>query len=60
MLASPQWQYILLTKFPNRYPAEAEQDSFYYAVGGFPDSLRILGGSPGASFSVVQSTLSSS
>jgi hypothetical protein len=31
----------------NPYPMEAEQDSFYYAVGGFPDSLRILG-TPGA------------
>jgi hypothetical protein len=31
-----------------RYPVEAEQDSFYYAVGGFPDSLRILSGTPGA------------
>jgi len=30
------------------YPMEAEQDSFYYAVGGFPDSLRILSGTPGA------------
>jgi hypothetical protein len=33
---------------PNRYPVEAEQDSFYYAVGGFPDSLKILSGTPGA------------
>jgi len=37
--------YIVL---PNRYPTEAEQDTFYYAVGGFPDSLRILSGTPGA------------
>jgi len=33
---------------PNLYPVEAEQDSFYCAVGGFPDSLRILSGTPGA------------
>jgi hypothetical protein len=25
------------------YPMEAEQDSFYYAVGGKPDSMKILG-----------------
>jgi len=29
------------------YPMEAEQDSFYFAVGGFPDSLKRLG-DPGA------------
>jgi hypothetical protein len=27
----------------NPYPMEAEQDSFHFAVGGFPDSMRILG-----------------
>ncbi len=30
------------------YPREAEQDSFYYARGGFPDSLYIRSGTPGA------------
>jgi len=25
------------------YPMEAEQDSFYYSVGGVPDSIKILG-----------------
>jgi hypothetical protein len=30
------------------YPLEAEQDSFYYARGGFPDSLYIRSGTPGA------------
>ena len=40
--------------YKGAYPMEAEQDSFYNAVGGFPDSLRILGtpsqpgGGPGA------------
>jgi len=34
--------------YKNPYPMEAEQDSFYYAVGGFPDSLKILAGAPGA------------
>ncbi len=28
------------------FPMEAEQDSFHFAVGGYPDSLKILG-SPG-------------
>jgi hypothetical protein len=30
------------------YPLEAEQDSFYVARGGFPDSLHIRSGTPGA------------
>ena len=30
------------------YPIEAEADSFYYAVGGKPDSLYIRSGTPGA------------
>lgn len=34
--------------FPILYPVEAEQDSFYCAAGGFPDSLRILSGTSGA------------
>jgi hypothetical protein len=34
--------------YKNPYPMEAEQDSFYFAHGGFPDSLRILAGTPGA------------
>jgi hypothetical protein len=34
--------------YVNPYPMEAEQDSFYYAYGGFPDSLRLLAGTPGA------------
>jgi hypothetical protein len=29
------------------YPLEAEQDTFYYARGGVPDSLYIRGGFPG-------------
>ncbi len=28
--------------YKSPYPMEAEQDSFYFAVGGFPDTLRIL------------------
>ncbi len=34
--------------YTSPYPMEAEQDSFYYAQGAFPDSLRILAGTPGA------------
>jgi len=34
--------------FIGPYPMEAEQDSFYYAVGGVPDSMKILSGVPGA------------
>ncbi len=30
------------------YPMEAEQDSFYYAIGGAPDSIGIQSGNPGA------------
>lgn len=30
------------------FPLEAEADSFYYARGGFPDSLYIRSGTPGA------------
>ncbi|MEP7029143.1 MAG: hypothetical protein ABI960_11145, partial [Candidatus Eisenbacteria bacterium] len=32
-----------LINYKTPYPMEAEQDSFYYAVGGHPDSMRILG-----------------
>jgi len=29
--------------FKGGFPMEAEQDSFYFSAGGFPDSLRIIG-----------------
>ncbi len=34
--------------YKNPFPMEAEQDSFYYAQGGVPDSMKILTGTPGA------------
>ncbi|MEO6461527.1 MAG: hypothetical protein ABIP29_00445 [Candidatus Eisenbacteria bacterium] len=44
--ASPSFPGEIILTGP--YPMEAEQDSFYVARGGFPDSLGIRSGTPGA------------
>lgn len=38
--------------YKGAFPMEAEQDSFYYAVGGWPDTLKMLG-TPGQNPSAI-------